>query len=67
MLPPYRVAQTAAKEFARNKFASAFHHYPRLFERLLRMYDDSGVEYRDFCAPEGRFFFGRTTRPRSTP
>lgn len=46
-LPPYRVSQGEMKEFARRMFSES----GRDVERLLPVFDNSGVETRHFCVP----------------
>jgi alkylresorcinol/alkylpyrone synthase len=56
-LPPYRVGQGEMKDFARRMFSGA----RRDIERLLLVFDNSGVETRHFCVPlewlDGRHSF----------
>lgn len=46
-LPPYRVEQAEMKEFARRMFSSS----GRDVERLMPVFDNSGVRARHFCVP----------------
>ena len=52
-VPPHRVEQGAAKEFARRLFAGKF----RDLNRLLPIFDNSEIETRYFCQPQE--WFGR--------
>jgi alkylresorcinol/alkylpyrone synthase len=46
-LPPYRIGQDAARDFARALFGGAHQN----IERLLPIFENSGVEGRNFCVP----------------
>lgn len=50
--PPHRVPQHEAKDFARAMFSGVY----KDVERLLPVFDHSGVEHRDFCVPAGWFY-----------
>ncbi len=46
-LPPYRIGQDEAKEFARGMFSEAHGD----FERLLKVFDNTNIDGRHFCVP----------------
>jgi alkylresorcinol/alkylpyrone synthase len=46
-LPPYRVEQGEMKDFARRMFSES----DRKVERLMPVFDNSGVQTRHFCVP----------------
>ena len=46
-LPPHRVGQEEAKEFARGMFGEVY----RDIERLASLFDNVHVESRHFCVP----------------
>lgn len=46
-LPPYRIEQAEMKEFARRMFSDS----GRDIERLMPVFDNSGVQARHFCVP----------------
>lgn len=50
--PPHRIPQPVAKDFARAMFADVY----RDIDRLLPIFDHSGVEQRNFCVPAGWFY-----------
>lgn len=50
-VPPHRIAQEEAKEFARALFSSSH----RDIERLLPLFDNARVEGRNFCVPREWF------------
>lgn len=45
--PPHRISQPVAKDFARAMFSDVY----RDIDRLLPIFDHSGVEHRNFCVP----------------
>ena len=51
--PPHRIPQPVAKDFARAMFADVY----RDIDRLLPIFDHSGVENRNFCVP-AEWFYG---------
>jgi alkylresorcinol/alkylpyrone synthase len=55
-VPPYRVPQSVAKDFARHMFSGVY----RDVERLLPVFDHSGVEHRNFCVPPEWFYEAHT-------
>ena len=50
-VPPHRVSQDTARDFARLMFSETF----RDIERLLPIFDNSGIENRHFCVPSEWF------------
>lgn len=54
--PPNRVSQQVAKDFARAMFSGVY----KDIERLLPVFDHSGVESRDFCVPPEWFYDDHT-------
>ena len=50
--PPHRIPQPVAKDFARAMFADVY----RDIDRLLPIFDHSGVEHRNFCVPPEWFY-----------
>jgi alkylresorcinol/alkylpyrone synthase len=46
-VPPHRISQETARDFARLMFSETF----RDVERLLPVFDNSGIENRHFCVP----------------
>lgn len=54
--PPHRVSQETAKDFARAMFSGVY----RDIERLLPVFDHSGVEHRDFSVPPEWFYEDHT-------
>lgn len=54
--PPHKVPQIVAKDFARETYGASYRDNPRLFERLLRMFDNAGIDDRYFCVPPGWFY-----------
>ncbi len=50
--PPHRIPQPVAKDFARAMFADVY----RDIDRLLPIFDHSGVENRNFCVPAEWFY-----------
>src|SRR3712207_6876858 len=50
--PPHRIPQPVAKDFARAMFADVY----RDIDRLLPIFDHSGVEHRNFCVPAEWFY-----------
>lgn len=54
--PPHRVSQHVAKDFARAMFSDVY----KDIERLLPVFDHSGVEHRDFCVPPEWFYDDHT-------
>ncbi|MCA1730541.1 MAG: stilbene synthase [Actinobacteria bacterium] len=46
-VPPHRVSQETARDFARLMFSETY----RDVERLLPVFDNSGIENRHFCVP----------------
>lgn len=51
-VPQYRVPQEQAKDFARAMFSGVY----RDIERLLPVFDHSGVDHRNFCVPPEWFY-----------
>jgi len=50
--PPHRIPQPVAKDFARAMFSDVY----RDIDRLLPIFDHSGVEHRNFCVPAEWFY-----------
>src|SRR4028118_1537574 len=50
--PPHRIPQPVAKDFARAMFFDVY----RDIDRLLPIFDHSGVENRNFCVPAQWFY-----------
>jgi len=50
--PPHRISQPVAKDFARAMFSDVY----RDIDRLLPIFDHSGVENRNFCVPAEWFY-----------
>src|SRR4028118_494176 len=50
--PPHRIPQPVAKDFARAMFSDVY----RDIDRLLPIFDHSGVENRNFCVPAEWFY-----------
>ena len=50
--PPHRIPQPVAKDFARAMFEDVY----RDIDRLLPIFDHSGVEHRNFCVPPEWFY-----------
>jgi alkylresorcinol/alkylpyrone synthase len=50
--PPHRIPQPVAKDFARAMFADVY----KDIDRLLPIFDHSGVENRNFCVPVEWFY-----------
>jgi alkylresorcinol/alkylpyrone synthase len=50
--PPHRIPQPVAKNFARAMFVDVY----RDIDRLLPIFDHSGVEHRNFCVPAEWFY-----------
>jgi alkylresorcinol/alkylpyrone synthase len=50
--PPHRIPQPVAKDFARAMFSDVY----RDIDRLLPIFDHSGVEDRNFCVPAEWFY-----------
>ena len=50
--PPHRIPQPVAKDFARAMFSDVY----RDIDRLLPIFDHSGVESRNFCVPVEWFY-----------
>lgn len=60
-VPPHRVPQHTAREFARAMFASAYGNV----ERFLPVFDNVGVEGRNFCVPPGWFYEDHSFREKN--
>jgi alkylresorcinol/alkylpyrone synthase len=50
--PPHSIPQPVAKDFARAMFSDVY----RDIDRLLPIFDHSGVEHRNFCVPAEWFY-----------
>src|SRR4028118_293451 len=50
--PPHRIPQPVAKDFARAMFSDVY----RDIDRLLPIFDHSGVDHRNFCVPAEWFY-----------